>query len=117
MEYLGHRVSEITDYVLKEQDKYLKFNKSISVPSNLQHLCILMGENLSLDPFQTDSDTDLDNFFIYDTKSNANNNQFIELINQIYNENDFTNPKYTLGNYYDHSKRKKYLANYHNRIR
>lgn len=67
------------------------------------------------DPYSPEGDQE--NMFIYDTKTDGLNNQFIELVNQIYNENDFTNPKYTLGNYFDHSKRKKYQANYHNRIR
>lgn len=111
LEYLGHRVSEVTDHVLKEQDTYLKFHKSISVPTRLNELSILMGQG------STDGQTEAPEMLIYDAKAERPANQFIELINQISSENDFTNLKYTLGNYYDHSKRKKYLANYHNRIR
>ncbi len=113
LEYLGHRVSEITDYVLKEQDAFMRFNKSISVPTRLNDLCITIG--LGANP--ADEEDCLAEDFVCDNKSSGLSNEFVEMVNQIYNENDFTNPIFTLGNYYDHEKRKKYQANYHNRIR
>ncbi len=113
LEYLGHRVSEITDYVLQEQDAFMRFNKSISVPTRLNDLCVSMGLGNSA----TEEEDRLAEVFICDNKASGLSNEFVEMVNQIYNENDFANPKFTLGNYYDHEKRKKYQANYHNRIR
>ena len=107
LEYLSYRTTEITDYTLKEQDRFFKF-KSASMPFNLDEVCVQMGIGAS--------DT-ADNFLksVFNNKKAGYNNQFIDLINQIYIESDLTNPKYN--NLYDYSKRKKYEANFHTRIR
>lgn len=110
LEYLSYRVTEITDCTLREQDQLFKITSS-SLPSNLNDLCILMGIGAS-DP----EDATLKN---YEARLFSRNrkvkftNEFIELINQIYLENDFTNKN----NILDYSKRKKYEANFQTRIR
>ena len=115
LEYLGHRVTEITDHVLREHDTYLKFHRSVSVPTRLVELSLRRDAGVEAD---ADADAEPPDTLVWHSQAvQPPSNQFVELINQIYNENDFASPKCALGSYYDHSRRKKYLANYHNRIR
>ena len=111
LEYLCYRTTEITDYTLKEQDRFFKF-KSASMPYNLDEICIQMGIGSN-----DSSDNPTSNRSMYNNKKSGYNNQFIDLINQIYIETDLTNPKYTFNSLFDFSKRKKYEANFHTRIR
>ena len=42
LEFLSYRVSEITDFTLKEQDQYVNYT-STSMPFNIDELCVQMG--------------------------------------------------------------------------
>ena len=42
LEFLSYRVSEITDYTMKEQDSFFNL-KSTSMPFNIDELCVQMG--------------------------------------------------------------------------
>ena len=130
LEYLSYRVSAICDFILKEQDTFLKFNSSASVPFNLNELCIQMGQQQqqasSTEYAASEESADSESLFIFDPRSSglpaahkaSLNHEFIELIEQIRDEDEFTNAKYAKpASFYDYSKRKKYETNFHNRIR
>jgi hypothetical protein len=114
LEYLSHRVLEITDHILKEQDKLFKF-KCPSMPSNLNNLFEMMGVGTG-NEFDEDL-ISIDNQFNCKNSNAYYTNQFIELVNQIYFENDQTNNNYMLKNANDYSKRRKYEASFQTRIR
>lgn len=124
LEYLSYRVVEITDLILREQDNFFRV-KSSSLPSSLNDLCILMGMgSFDLAPDEeVGSTSDLilsteDIRHAKGAKSGMNTqNEFIELINQIYLETDFSNSKLSFSNMYYYTKRKKYEANFQTRIR
>jgi hypothetical protein len=42
LEFLSYRVSEITDFTLKEQDSFTNYT-SMSMPLNIDELCVQMG--------------------------------------------------------------------------
>ena len=117
LEYLSHRVLDITDYILKEQDKFFKF-KCPSMPSNLNDLFVLMG-------IGTGSEFDEDLISIENRYPSRNQqhtfytNQFIDLVNQIYFESgdQTNNSSLMLKNASDVAKRRKYEANFQTRIR
>jgi len=111
LEYLSYRVTEISDFILSEQDCYFK-SKSSSLPCDLNKLGIFMGIGA-----YDDSDTlKLDDSRFKENKTAQNTNDFIELINQIYIENDMSK-RYSIKNALDSYKRKKYEANFLTRIR
>jgi hypothetical protein len=114
LEYLSHRVLEITDHILKEQDKLFKF-KCPSMPSNLNNLFEMMGVGTG-NEFDEDL-ISIDNQFNCKNSNTYYTNQFIELVNQIYFENDQTNNNYMVKNANDYSKRRKYEASFQTRIR
>jgi hypothetical protein len=123
LEYLSYRVVEITDLILREQDNFFQVRSS-SLPSSLNDLCVLMGVG-SFDIEDEEFDlnmNDLGGGFRSSPnkmKSGAGGvaNEFIELINQIYLETDFSNTKLSFSNMYYYMKRKKYEANFQTRIR
>lgn len=119
LEYLSCRVAEITDFTLREQDAYFKINSS-SLPANLNHLFVMMGcdsydvVESAADSAMTSATTNLPGC---ENRGNGAND-FIELINQIYLENDFFNKKpSSFCNMYDYVKRRKYEASFQARIR
>ncbi len=115
LEYLSYRVTEITDYTLKEQDNFFKF-KSPSLPCLISDLYVLMGIGSYNTSDFDDSDAKLDSKSSKNNNANLNND-FFDLINQINLENDFSYKNHTFNNYYDFTKRKKYEANFQTRIR
>lgn len=117
LEYLNCRVTEITDYTLKEKDEYFRV-RSTSLPSNLNYLCILMGVD-STDVAESTKNLAFDLEKLYSQKQKFNyTNEFIELMNQIYFENDFfNNKKSSYCNVTDYVKRRKYEASFQARIR
>ena len=114
LEYLSHRVLEITDHILKEQDKLFKF-KCPSMPSNLNNLFEMMGVGTG-NEFDEDL-ISIDNQFNNKNSNGYYTNQFIELVNQIYFENDQNNTSFMVKNAADYSKRRKYEASFQTRIR
>ena len=115
LEYLSYRVTEITDFTLKEQDNFFKF-KSPSLPCLINDLYVLMGIGSYDTSDFDDSETKLDSKSSKNNNGNLNND-FFDLINQINLENDFSYKNHSFNNYYDFTKRKKYEANFQTRIR
>lgn len=111
LEYLSHRVLEISDFILKEQDKLFKF-KSPSVPSNMNDLFVLMGVGA-----KSDINEDLLHDVPYKNQDPNYASHFIDLINQIFFENDMSTNKSLLKNPTEYSKRRRYEANFQTRIR
>lgn len=117
LEYLSCRVVEITDFTLKEQDGFFKL-RSLSIPSDMNDLCILMGVgSIDVDDEALNENKDLNCVNNNGTCKKQNkptnlNNDFIELINQVYLENDIFNKKhlnhtdFVYGNMLGYSKRK-----------
>ena len=116
---MSYRVVEITDLILKEQDNFFKV-KSSSLPSSLNDLCVLMGVS-SFDNDDNINLAEIGSSGKAKVKSGGTGfnvaNEFIELVNQIYLETDFSNNKLSFSNMYYYTKRKKYEANFQTRIR
>jgi hypothetical protein len=111
LEYLSYRVTEISDFILREQDCYFK-SKSSSLPYDMNKLGVFMG----IGAYDDSDILKLDDSRIKESKNTQNSNDFIELINQIYIENDMSK-RYSIKNALDSYKRKKYEANFLTRIR
>jgi hypothetical protein len=131
LEYLSYRVVEITDLMLKEQDTFFQV-RSASLPAQLNEMCVLMGVG-SFDVAASAGDDELlggdEDLELLGKPSKMpregsgggvppGNNEFIELINQIHLETDFSSSsKLSFSNMYYYMKRKKYEANFQTRIR
>ncbi|CAF1033932.1 unnamed protein product, partial [Brachionus calyciflorus] len=113
LDYLSCRVVEITDYTIKEQDDFYKIN-SLSIPTNLNDLCVLMGVNAIDLKEENDVDFNRNDFFKI---NKCGTNEFIHVMNQIYLENDFMSKNhfnFDSMNYF--AKRKKYESSFQTRI-
>lgn len=117
LDYLSCRVVEITDYTIKEQDDFFKIN-SLSIPANLNDLCILMGVG-SVDLIEQDTDfIQYNNLSENSDKNGHVTNEFLNIMNQIYLENDLMNKNhFNIDNMSYFAKRKKYESSFQTRIR
>ncbi|RNA13664.1 hypothetical protein BpHYR1_016284, partial [Brachionus plicatilis] len=114
LDYLSCRVVEITDFTIKEQDDFYKIN-SLSIPANLNDLCVLMGVG-SVD--LVEEDDCFQNQIIENCAKNGSiTNEFLTIINQIYLENDLLSKnQFNLDNMSYFAKRKKYESSFQTRI-
>ena len=116
LDYLSCRVVEITDYTIKEQDDFYKIN-SLSIPANLNDLCILMGVG-SVDIVEEDDYFQNQLVLENSAKNGTITNEFLNIMHQIYLENDLMNKNhFNLDSMSYFAKRKKYESSFQTRIR